>query len=454
MTHLYRTQTTGNRRTFTISTWIKFGGNYGQHGAIILNTDGDNTNRNFMYGLKTDDTISLHLYGGDVFTTTRKIRDHSSWYHIVLGIDTTQATAGNRVKFYINGELQSITQESLYPAQNFDFGVGDNGRVMSIMGDHDNSNNYDNRSYLSHYHFCDGYQYAASDFGSTDSVTGEWNINTSPNVNYGSTGFFLKFENSSNLVEDSGGNSISFSTSGTPIPTLDNPSNNFAVFNSHFKAGAGTTTFSHGNLTGQSPNSQGSAGVSSLGARSGKWYAEFKQSAESTSNEGAIAVVDSHYINQNLGLSSSGYLEYCVACWGLRDHSSGGTFYSSGGSRSTGSSQHQGWSNGDILMVAMDVDNNRVYFGKNGQWNDSNTWSSATPSQYLTLDATDFEGEYHFAVGDSSSGNNVTWQANFGNGYFGTTAVTSAQNPADGIGIFEYTVPTGYKALCTKGLNS
>ena len=105
-------------------------------------------------------------------------------------------------------------------------------------------------------------------------------------------------------------------------------------------------------------------------------------------------------------------------------------------------------------MVAMDIDNNRVYFGKNGQWNASNTWSSATPSQYLTLDATDFEGEYHFAVGDSSSGNNVTWQANFGNGYFGSTAVTSAQNPDDGVGIFEYTVPTGYKALCTKGLNS
>ena len=200
MTLLYRTQTAGNRRTFTVSTWIKFTGSIGSAGAIILNTDGSGANQNFMYQLATDNTIKLHLYGADAFTTSRKLMDYSNWYHIVLGVDTTQSTASDRIKLYINGELQSITQESLYPAQNFDFGVGDNGRVMSIMGDHDNSNNYDNRSYLSHYHFCDGYQYQASDFGETDSTTGEWKIKTDPSVNYGSTGFFLKFEDSSNLT--------------------------------------------------------------------------------------------------------------------------------------------------------------------------------------------------------------------------------------------------------------
>ena len=104
-------------------------------------------------------------------------------------------------------------------------------------------------------------------------------------------------------------------------------------------------------------------------------------------------------------------------------------------------------------MVALDADNNRVYFGKNGQWSASNTWSSATPSQYMTIDPTGFEGVYHFAVGDSSSGNNVTWQANFGNGYFGSTAVSSAGTNASNLGTFEYDVPAGYTALCTKGLN-
>ena len=71
MTHLYRTQTTGNRRTFTVSTWIKFGNSYGSSGAIILNTDGDNANRNFMFQLNSD-KLKLHLYSGDAFLTTRK----------------------------------------------------------------------------------------------------------------------------------------------------------------------------------------------------------------------------------------------------------------------------------------------------------------------------------------------------------------------------------------------
>ena len=44
-------------------------------------------------------------------------------------------------------------------------------------------------------------------------------------------------------------------------------------------------------------------------------------------------------------------------------------------------------------------------------------------------------------------------KANFGNGYFGTTAVSSAGTNASNNGIFEYDVPTGYTALSTKGLN-
>lgn len=442
----------GTRKKWTFSAWIK-GIRVGAVNHIFSYYNNDSAR---WSTLQITGTYKLRYYdynNGTFYTqlvSTKTMQDPNAWYHIVLTYDTAQSTAADRVKMYVNGEQLTALDTATYPNQNHSAYINNDTNPHTIG--HEITGGYF-EGCMTHIHFTDNYAYAASDFGSTDSVTGEWNINTTPSVSYGTNGFFILKD--TNSVTDQSGQSNNWAVAaGSLTPTIDNPSNNFAVFNALFKAGAGTTTFSNGNLTGQSPNSQGSSGVSSLGAKSGKWYAEFKQSAESTTNEGAIAVVDSHYINQNLGLSSSGYLEYCVACWGLRDHSSGGTFYSSGGSRSTGSSQHQGWSNGDILMVAMDIDNNRVYFGKNGQWNASNTWSSATPSQYLTLDATDFEGEYHFAVGDSSSGNNVTWQANFGNGYFGSTAVTSAQNPDDGIGIFEYTVPTGYKALCTKGLNS
>jgi len=448
-TYLTRSvSSTGNRKKWTWSGWLK----RGNLGSNYIMSSNNGSNQYSMLQFDSANVLRYYDYTNDYQTqlkTTRVFRDTSAWYHIVFAYDSAQSTASDRVKVYVNGTQETSFGTSSYPSQDYDSFMNLSGVPHYIGRETGTSNLYD--GVMTHVHFCDGQAYAASDFGLTDTTTGEWKIKTAPSVSYGTNGYFM-FKDDNSLNDDSGnGNNFSL-TAGTLTPTLDNPSNNFATLNTLFKAGAGTTTFSNGATTGQSPNSQGSAGVSTLGVSSGKFYAEFKQSAESTANEGAIAVVDSHYINQNLGLSSSGYLEYCVACWGLRDHS-GGTFYSSGGSRSTGSNQHANWSNGDILMVALDVDNNRVYFGKNGQWNASNTWSSATPSQYLTLDATGFEGVYHFAVGDSSSGNNVTWQANFGNGYFGSTAVSSAGTNASNLGTFEYDVPAGYTALCTKGLN-
>ena len=443
MTHLYRTQTTGNRRTFTVSTWIKFSGSYGSSGAIILNTDGSNTNQNFMFQLKTDNTISLHLYGGDVFTTSRKLRDYSGWYHIVLGIDTTQASAGDRVKLYVNGELQSITQESLYPAQNFDFGVGDNGRIMSIMGDHDNSNNYDNRSYISHYHFCDGYQYQASDFGSTDATTGEWKINTSPSVNYGSTGFFLKFENSGNLTLDSGGNNISFSTSGTPIASQDNPSNVFATIDL-LSTHASNYTFANGNNKVTNSNPSTRIIRSTLGASSGKYYFETKIATVGGSGGFGtglyVGVTDADYFEQ-LGLSQAfiGTGSNQVAQRGDGSHLA---------KNNTQINGYESCSAGSILQVALDLDNGYVYFGVNGTWGNSGdptSGATGTGGVSITTGKT-----YMFAA---SGYNGWSVETNFGNGYFGTTAVSSAGTNASNIGIFEYDVPSGYTALSTKGLN-
>ena len=428
MTHLYRTQTTGNRRTFTVSTWIKFSGSYGSSGAIILNTDGSNANQNFMFQLNSD-TIKLHLYGGDVFTTSRKLRDYNAWYHIVLGIDTTQASAGDRVKLYINGELQSITQESLYPAQNFDFGVGDNGRVMSIMGDHDNSNNYDNRSYISHYHFCDGYQYQASDFGSTDSTTGEWKINTNPSVNYGSTGFFLKFENSGNLTLDSGGNNISFSTSGTPIASQDNASNVFATLNP-LSTDSGVT-LSSGNTESDYDGSVGHA-KGTLGFSSGKFYWEVKI-ATSASQYPMLGIgnLDAENMQKPTGGSYPGGFTGSYGAYG------NGNVYANG---SNTGSQSFTWTTNDIIGIAVDLDSGTktIKWYKNG---------SQIAIYNITTDGP-------FASMDYNGGEDaVNLQYNFGNGYFGTTAVSSAGTNASGNGIFEYDVPTGYTALSTKGLN-
>jgi hypothetical protein len=129
----------------------------------------------------------------------------------------------------------------------------------------------------------------------------------------------------------------------------------------------------------------------------------------------------------------------------------GGEVFNNGTSESWGNAL----SNNDIVGVAMDLDNNAVYWSLNGVWQNSGnptSGSSRTGGKQITAPSSTFSGVYHFMCGKGGSG--VTdIQANFGNGYFGTTAVSSAGTNASGIGIFEYDVPTGYTALSTKGLN-
>ena len=126
---------------------------------------------------------------------------------------------------------------------------------------------------LSHVHFIDGTAYQASTFGSTDSTTGIWKINTSPSVTYGTNGFFLKMEDSSNMDLDSSGNSHSFTTAGTLMASKDNPSNNFPVLNRMLSATPPTT---NGHTTITKTNSGYKPGLATFGAHSGKYYAEFK----------------------------------------------------------------------------------------------------------------------------------------------------------------------------------
>jgi hypothetical protein len=145
---------------------------------------------------------------------------------------------------------------------------------------------------------------------------------------------------------------------------------------------------------------------------------------------------------QDTGATSSpGNNAYSVGYYSVN-----GAYYISGSSTSYGNS----YTNGDIIGIAMDLDNNRLFFSKNGTWQNSGDPTSSTGA--ITI-PTSYSGFYHFAVSDQHDAENAGFTWNFGNGYFGTTAVSSAGTNASGIGIFEYDVPTGYTALSTKGLN-
>ena len=467
MANTYLTRTIGSGsagRTFTISFWLKISSTSANHTIVGLSSDSNST-KYVEVALKSNHKLDIQFRNGtsgDNGTylrrrTNRLFRDTNAWYHIVVRVDSTQSSASDRFRLYINGEQETsidVDSTAAMP-QNYVTDLNNNGSTFRI-GRGAGSSSYYLDGYLSHFHFADGQSLAPTVFGSTDSTTGEWKINASPTFTPGTEGFSILKDG--NTITDQSANSNNFTLGGgTLTKTEDNPSNVFATFNPLFIGNGQASTLTKGNTQAESPTSQGIGGTSTLAANSGKFYAEFLYVSDTSgsNNEGAIGVCDTYFLSSNASLggsSSPGYQEYSVANWGLRNANN--TFYSSSGSKYTNSNQHGSWTLNDIIGVALDIDSNRVYFSKNGGWwNGTSSWGGASPTNYITLDSTGFEGRYHFAVGDSSSGNSVVWRANFGNGYFGTTAVSSAGTNASGLGIFEYDVPTGYTALCTKGLN-
>tara|TARA_A100001201_G_scaffold4123_2_gene8686 strand:- start:743 stop:1609 length:867 start_codon:yes stop_codon:yes gene_type:complete len=287
---------------------------------------------------------------------------------------------------------------------------------------------------MSHFHFVDGTAYDPTVFGSTDATTGEWKINTAPSVTYGTNGYFILKDG--NTGTDHSGNGNNFTLTGTCTKTEDCPSNVFATWNPLDNYYA-SSTFSSGNTA---LNSGGTSietwNTSTLAASSGKYYFELKHNGGSATPYRQLVG-----ITQSPTISASAQLGSTSTSWGYYDN----TGYVRNNNSNISWSGNT-WTQNDIIGVAMDLDNNRLFFSKNGTW--QNSADPTTSTGAITITA----GTYFFAWGDATTHSSYC-QANFGNGYFGTTAVSSAGTNASGIGIFEYDVPTGYTALSTKGLN-
>jgi hypothetical protein len=295
---------------------------------------------------------------------------------------------------------------------------------------------------MTHVHWIDGTAYDASTFGETDSTSGIWKPKTAPSVTYGTNGFFLKFENSGAMGTDSSGNSNTFTVSGNLTQNVDTPSNNFATLNPLHKGNTLTGfTFANGNNTITFGSTSYPYTFSTQALSSGKWYAEFKVTANP--NDVTIGISNGE---KSTYLSHSQY-DYAYV-------GSNGNIQSNQAASPAG--YGSALSNNDILGVAMDLDNNKLYFSINGTFQNSGvptSGSTGTGAKSITAPSSTTNGVYHFAVGDFNSAASSV-QCNFGNGYFGTTAVASAGTaPSEG-GIFEYDCPSGYQALCTKGINS
>jgi hypothetical protein len=430
--YLSQTQTSGNRKTFTYSTWVKrcnttnyemlfnvytSGGNYA---ILMFHPDGYLEWDNYEFA-----QVSR-------YKTTPVYRDPSAFYHIVLRHDTTQATASDRIRIYVNGEEVTSFSTETDPSQNADTLVNNSNTAYIGRG-------YNDTSYaemiMTHTHFCDGYSYAPSEFGETDATTGIWKPKTAPSVTYGTNGFFLKFENSGSMGTDSSGNANNFTVNGTMTQTVDTPSNVFATLNALANYYS-SHTFSNGNTTIATSSSTARYSVSTLGVSQGKYYFEAKLSAFTTGS--SVIGIESDYRNDPLGGVATGY-----GYW------QDGQKYNSG----TLSSYGDSYTTNDIIGVAVDLDNRYIYFAKNGTWQNSGDPTSGASGTGAAFNFSSAD-QYFMGAGNTGTSPTSTWQTNFGNGYFGTTQVSSAQNPDDGIGIFEYDVPTGYRALCTKSINA
>jgi hypothetical protein len=429
---------------FTFSCWVKRAGLGAESTMTNIWKDSNNA---IHLRFDLQDNLSFYVYNSGSFPleleTNAVFRDVSAWFHIVAKVDTTQATSSNRCKLYVNGTEQTSLSTATYPSQDATFNANASGSTNYVGGRGDSTGYFD--GLMTHVHFTDGYAYDASTFGETDSTSGIWKPKTG-SITYGTNGFFLKFENSGNLDLDSSGNSRSFTTSGTITQNIDSPSNNFATMNPVDRSGnPNPPTFANGNLSVDSvATNQNASARSTLAVSTGKWYVEAKQVGTASPEYMRIGILgadSSTYIstNNDIGHHATGYA-----------YKSTGVKANSGTETSYGNS----YTNGDIIGIAFDATNGTIWFSKNGTWQNSATITeiqngTTTNSAFSSISMTRY---FMFASSMAGASSGLKYEWNFGQGFFGTTAVASANADGAGLGAFEYSVPSGYYSLCTKNI--
>ena len=367
--------------------------------------------------------------------TNRVFRDTSSWYNIQVVYNSTEGTASNRLKFYVNGSQETSFSTATYPSLNETVQI--NGSDPTGIGKQpqSTSNNFDGS--MAHVHFIDGTAYPASTFGETNAASGIWTPIASPSVTYGNNGYFLKFGNSGALGTDSSGNSNTFTVNGSGTQTQDAPSNVFVTMNPLYRTTS--INFSNGNNTITSSSGSWNGPASTLAASTGKWYVEGKATGY---NHNAVGVAS------NPNDNSAGYPFGIAGGYGYKLYT--------GGTTTLGADDvpyGDTLANGDIFQIALDLDNQKIYFGKNGTWQNSGVPTSGATGTGAAFTLPSNE-TYHFVNALNLQTGGASSQWNFGNGFFGTTAVASGNADGAGYGIFEYAPPTGYYSLCTKNINT
>ena len=434
----YLTRTTGtptNAKKWTISFWVKISAKFSTaEDVVYVGTDA--SNEVLLHRYETDGTLACKedtSAQNSIFSYTnsaRKFKDCNGWQHWVYAYDSTQSTGTNRFKVYINGvdrrTVETLTTDT-NPPLNHEAIINKSGYTFCF-----GRRSYDGANYfkgsLSHVHFIDGIQYDASTFGSTDSTTGEWKINTSPTISdYGNNGFFILKDG--NSVTDQSGKGNNFTVAGgTLTQTADCPSNVFATFNPLDSS----AELSYGNTKVETSSNTWKPAVATIGlyGTTGKFYYEGKSLTGNNGNYFGVYDLDERTGKSQSNSDTNRFVYY-----------GNGEIYRTLSGESTISGQTT-WAHGDIIGIAIDKNAGSVSWYKNGTLLSTQTHTDITNK--------------NLAIG-TQVGYTSSCCFNFGNGDFAGTSVTSnsgaGYQDADGQGIFQHQPPANHRCLSTKGLN-
>ena len=433
----YMSQTwgsSGNRKTWTLSMWVKFG-KIEPSGRLF--SIGDDVSNTIMSVFFTGGDLRVEeVQSGDYtfnFRTDAKYRDPSAWQHFAIICDTTQGTDTNRVKIYHNGTQVTSFSETTLPSENLDTLINHTTGAATIGATAVSQSGSEFDGYMAEVVMLDGTAAAITDLGEFDEDSPTiWKPIKVSGLTFGTNGFYLDFEDSANLGNDAtGGSDFAETNLAATDQATDTPTNNFCVMNplANFFP---QSTFSQGNCKIVTASSPYTYNIGTFGLTSGKWYWEIKYVAADTNNVGHFGISGKGDTTAN-----SHPLGYYSTDYGIVN---GEGIYNN---NSATDDDLYDIAVGNIAGFGLDLDSGTytLKFLVNGVDKIDTNISSSPES-----------GFYYPAVGFTYSAGSGTFETNFG----GCSAftVSSANQDANGYGNFEYAVPSGYLALCTKNLGS
>ena len=417
--YLYKTPDATNQKTWTFSTWFKIG-NLGINKTFLAaGTDGGGTGAGYtVLRISDSDEIYFEYYASSAavwkYVSNQVLRDPGAWYHLVVAVDTTQGTASNRIKIYLNGsEVTSFSTET-DPSADTTGNVGKN--ILHRVGSSSwgVSSLFD--GYMAETVYIDGTQLTPSSFGETNSTTGQWVPKSVSGLTFGTEGFLFAYQDSSALGDDTSGNGNDFTSSGLAAADqmTDSPTDNFCTWSPIDKD---TATFANGNLQVSSGGSGSTAGCAraTFGMAAGKWYWEGKLTARDATGTGVFGVIDPAVKMDDdiLDEVGAGYGTYSGRLFETDSGSSFGTTPSAD----------------DFMQVAFDADSGKIWFGLNNTWQASgDPAAGSNPAATLSTSISWLP----CAVDNTRS---QTWLCDFGQSGF------------------NYTPPSGFEALSTANLD-